>query len=235
MTKEKALETFGKEWFKHIYPFIITQDYQEIKKTLLQDIKNNKIIYPELQNVYKAFKLTPLEKVKVVILGQDPYYNGSASGLAFGLNDEEKPVPMSLRNILSEIENSYQKLDLEFDYSLTHWSKQGVLLLNTALTVEKNNPNTYTKLWKPFTEKVITILDSYDNHIVWMLWGNHAKSYKKLITNKTHLILESAHPSPFSASQGFFGNNHFKKANEFINYHRGSQELIKWTHYEKYN
>lgn len=175
-----------------------------------------KTIFPPKDNIFEAFKITPLDKVKVVILGQDPYHGeGEAHGLAFSVNYGIK-TPPSLKNI-------YKEINLEFGYDipnhgyLLNWAKQGVLLLNTVLTVEKDKPASHKgKGWEIFTDRIITELNEIPNPIVFMLWGNYAKTKAGLLNNPKHMVLESVHPSPFSARNGFFGNNHFKLANDFL-------------------
>lgn len=177
---------------------------------------NSKNIFPPKENIFEAFRLTPLDTVKVVILGQDPYHGeGEAHGLAFSVNYGIK-IPPSLKNI-------YKEINLEYGYKipnhgfLINWAKQGVLLLNTVLTVEKDKPASHKgKGWEIFTDRIIEELNQSDNSIVFMLWGNYAKSKMDLLDNPKHLVLESVHPSPFSARNGFFGNNHFKLANEYL-------------------
>lgn len=174
-------------------------------------------VYPESKDVFNVFK-DPYENIKVVILGQDPYYTaGMATGYAFDIPETTKKIPPSLINIFKEMNYDFK------NGSLKHLIKQGVFLFNTALTVEENCPNVHKKLWTPFTKKVLTELNNKDD-IVFMLWGTNAISYQKILTNKRNLILTSGHPSPLSANQGkWFGNNHFETANNFL------KEKIKWT------
>lgn len=176
-----------------------------------------KHIYPSKENIFLALTSVPIENVKVVILGQDPYHGeGEAHGLAFSVNKWVK-VPPSLKNIYKEI-----KRDLNIDLDTTSgylgsWSKEGVILLNSVLTVEKDTPGSHRKKgWEIFTDKVIENINSKDEPVVFMLWGNYAKEKEKLITNPKHLILKSAHPSPFSVRHGFDGCSHFSIANEFL-------------------
>jgi uracil-DNA glycosylase len=177
---------------------------------------STKTIYPPYEEIFNAFRLTPLANVKVVILGQDPYHEeGQAHGLAFSTPDG-RPIPRSLKNIFKEI-------NAEYDYPipdsgcLESWANQGVFLLNTVLTVEDGNANSHSKCgWQTFTDNVIRILNEQNQPIVFMLWGKQAEKKNELITNKNHLVLITSHPSPFSARRGFFGSNHFKLANEFL-------------------
>ncbi len=186
----------------------------------------SKIIFPPREKIFEAFRLTPFEKTKVVIIGQDPYHGeGEAHGLAFSVNRGIK-IPPSLKNIYKEINTEYGYEIPNTGY-LIKWAKQGVLMLNTVLTVEKDKPASHkAKGWEIFTDRVIEELNNSEQPLVFMLWGNYAKSKAQLINNPKHLILESAHPSPFSARNGFFGNNHFKLANDFLE--KNGIEQIDW-------
>lgn len=196
-------EEFKKDYFLKIQDFI-DEEY------------SSKTIYPPYDEIFNAFKLTPLSNVKVVILGQDPYHEeGQAHGLAFS-TPEGRPIPRSLKNIFKEI-------NAEYDYPiptsgcLEKWAEQGVFLLNTVLTVEDGNANSHSKCgWQTFTDNVIGILNRQDQPIVFLLWGKQAEKKKELITNENHLVLITSHPSPFSARRGFLGCNHFKLANDFL-------------------
>lgn len=200
------------EYFKKLKEFI-DKEYQE------------KTIYPEYQDIFNAFKYTDYDQVKVVILGQDPYHGyKEAHGLSFSVQDGVKRPP-SLNNIFKELKRDLKKERLSND--LTDWAKQGVLLLNCIMTVVKDSPASHkNKGWEMFTDNVIKYLNKREEPIVFILWGNYAKSKKALITNKNHLILESVHPSPFSANNGFFGSNPFSKANDFLR--KKNQKEIEW-------
>ncbi len=179
-----------------------------------------------MNEIFSAFILTPLEKVKVVLVGQDPYHEkGQAMGLSFSVR-ETVQMPPSLLNIKKELEN--EGFDTSaFSSDLTRWAYQGVLLMNTTLTVREHEALSHVgRGWEIFTDKCIEILNSSSSPKVFLLWGSNARSKKKMITNPVHLILESAHPSPLSAYRGFFGNNHFLKTNEFLK-SKGLGE-IKW-------
>ncbi|WP_407375475.1 uracil-DNA glycosylase [Methanobrevibacter sp.] len=175
-----------------------------------------KTVYPPYDEIFNAFKLTPLEDVKVVILGQDPYHEeGQAHGLAFS-TPVGRPIPRSLKNIFKEINSEYG-YDIPQSGCLESWAKQGVFLLNTVLTVEAGKANSHSKCgWQTFTDNVIKLLNSQNQPIVFMLWGKQAEKKKEIITNSNHLVLVTSHPSPFSARRGFFGSNHFRLANEFL-------------------
>ena len=195
---------------------------QEYKKELFSWLEKEyatKTIFPPKEKVFNALNLVPVSQVKVVIIGQDPYHTlGQADGLAFSCHNGT-PQP-SLRNIYKEITD-----DLGYSMSsstdLTPWAKQGVMLLNTSLTVIEHLPASHSnKLWHTFTTEIVKILNELNQPIVFMLWGNHAKSFLPLLNNSNHLILTSAHPSPFSAYNGFFGCKHFSKCNNFLMEHR---------------
>lgn len=203
----------------------INKDY--FKKLLEQvnELYETKIIYPPKKDVFNAFRLS-YKDVKVVILGQDPYHgDGEAHGFAFSCL--KTPIPPSLKNIYKELKTD---LDIDKDMqdgNLFPWVKQGVMLLNTGLTVEKDKPNSHKNLgWHQFTDAVIEKLNEREDPIVFILWGNNAKEKKKFITNDRHLIIESAHPSPFSARNGFFGSKPFSKTNEFLI--KNKKSPIKW-------
>ena len=183
---------------------------------MIMKLYDEKTIYPLKENIFNAFKLTSFENVKVVIMGQDPYHGeGEAHGLSFSVQDNVK-IPPSLQNIYKEL---YSDLGIppKNTGNLTGWAKDGVLLLNSTLTVEKDKANSHQGLgWQYFTDYVIKVLNLSEKPIVFILWGNFARSKKVLITNPKHLILESPHPSPFSAYNGFFGSKPFSKTNDFL-------------------
>lgn len=183
---------------------------------MIMKLYDKKTIYPLKENIFNAFKLTSFENVKVVIMGQDPYHGeGEAHGLSFSVQDNVK-IPPSLQNIYKEL---YSDLGIppKNTGNLTGWAKEGVLLLNSTLTVEKDKANSHQGLgWQYFTDYVIKVLNLSEKPIVFILWGNFARSKKVLITNPKHLILESPHPSPFSAYNGFFGSKPFSKTNDFL-------------------
>lgn len=169
--------------------------------------------YPAKENIYRCLRLTPFENVRVVILGQDPYHGGQANGLAFAVGDDS-PIPPSLRNIFKEIANEYGEQPKS--RKLENWAAQGVLLLNTVLTVEKQKPLSHKDFgWQTFTDRIIYELGEEFTPRVFMLWGSQARAKKDLV-KYPNLVLEAPHPSPLSAHNGFFGCNHFKLANEFL-------------------
>ena len=205
---------------------------EEIEKVYFKQILKNvnelyqtKTIFPLKKDVFNAFRLS-YKDIKVVILGQDPYHGeGEAHGYAFSCL--KTPIPPSLKNIYKEL---YDDLHIQKDITngdLTPWVKQGVMLLNTGLTVEKDKPNSHKNLgWHTFTDEVIKKLNEREDPIVFILWGNNAREKKKYITNNKHLVIESAHPSPFSARNGFFGSKPFSKTNEFLK--QNNKLPIKW-------
>jgi len=200
-------------------------------KEILHQIKSQriqgKIIYPPDAQIFEAFRLTPLQKLKVIILGQDPYHGpNQAHGLSFSVVKGVKKPP-SLQNILKELHQ-----DLGFDIpksgQLDKWALQGVLLLNTYLSVEAGNPQSHANLgWLKFTDKVICLLNGHCEHLVYILWGAHAQKKIPLIDTTRHSIIKSPHPSPLSAHRGFFNSHPFSKANDALRKH--GQEIIDWS------
>lgn len=172
--------------------------------------------FPPREKMLAAFDITPYDKVKCVILGQDPYHDdGQAMGLCFSVPDDID-VPRSLRNMYKELA-AEMPYDIPNHGNLTKWAEEGVLLLNTTLTVKAHNAASHSKWgWGTFTDAIIKALNEKEEPVVFMLWGNHARSKKEFITNPNHLVLEAAHPSPLSASRGFFGCNHFVLCNEYL-------------------
>jgi len=202
--KNALSELFDKPYFSQI------ADHLKAEKAL------NTTIYPSGGLIFNAFSLTPYEKVKVIILGQDPYHNpNQAMGLSFSVPDGMKPPP-SLVNIFKEL-NKDIGMAIPSSGNLTAWAKQGVLLLNAVLTVRANEPASHAKIgWTKFTDDVILSLSSQKTGLVFILWGNFAQEKIKLIDSSKHKILKAAHPSPFSAYNGFFGCKHFSATNEYL-------------------
>lgn len=194
----------------------INKDYFINLLEKVKELYNTKIIYPKKEDLFKAFRNTSYKNTKVVILGQDPYHGeNEAEGLSFSVKKGIKKPP-SLNNIFKELHDDLG-YSIPFDGSLVKWSEEGVLLLNTVLTVEKDKAASHKDLgWENFTDAVIRKLNEKEEPMVFILWGNFARSKKSLITNKKHLIIESAHPSPFSAYNGFFGSKPFSKTNLFL-------------------
>lgn len=216
----------GNDWDLHLKDEFEKEYFLKIKEFVDEEYAS-KTIYPPYDEIFNAFRLTPLSNVKVVILGQDPYHEkGQAHGLAFS-TPEGRPIPRSLKNIFKEINAEYG-YPIPDSGCLEPWAKQGVFLLNTVLTVEDGNANSHSKCgWQTFTDNVIKVLNTQTQPIVYMLWGKQAEKKKELITNPNHLVLISSHPSPFSARRGFFGCNHFKLANEFLK--ENKKEEIDWS------
>ena len=206
-------EEYEKDYFYKLVNFV-NKEYEE------------KTIFPEKKNIYKALSLTEYENLKVVILGQDPYHGvGEAQGLSFSVPNNIK-MPPSLRNIFKELESDL-KIPFPEHNSLKKWAKQGVLLLNAVLTVEEHKPTSHKdKGWEIFTDNIIKIINEKKTPVVFILWGAYARAKKDLITNPIHLIIESAHPSPFSARNGFFGSKPFSKTNDFLK--KNNIEEIDW-------
>ena len=205
-------DEYEKEYFKNLLNYI-NEEY------------NNKTVYPLKENIFKALEYTDYNDIKVVILGQDPYHGeGEAQGLSFSIPNDIKITP-SLRNIFRELKND---LNIErTNTDLSDWAKQGILLLNAILTVCKDTPLSHKdKGWETFTDEIIKKINEREDPVIFILWGNYARSKKKLITNKNHYIIESAHPSPLSASRGFFDSKPFSKTNNILN--SINKESIRW-------
>lgn len=208
----------GGGWDEVLAPLFESENYQKIRD-FLKDEYSRHTVYPDMYDIYNCFKYTPFQEVKAVILGQDPYHNvGQAHGLCFSVQEGTEPPP-SLVNIFKEL-----KADLGCEIpksgDLTKWAKEGVLLLNTALTVRAHRANSHKDCgWTWFTDNVIKILSDRRENLVFILWGGNARSKKPLIDRSKHLVLECAHPSPLSAFNGFFGCRHFSKTNAYLAAH----------------
>lgn len=200
--------------------------FLNLKKFLEQEY-GKYTVFPKKSDIFKSLKLTEYEDTRVVILGQDPYHDDNqANGLAFSVNDGIK-LPPSLVNIYKEIESEYQ-CKVNRRGNLEYLARQGVLLLNTVLTVRAHNANSHKDMgWEIFTDKIIEKLNEREDPVIFVLWGNNAIKKEKLINKGRHYVLTAAHPSPLSAYRGFFGCNHFKKINEILRYL--NKEEIKWT------
>jgi uracil-DNA glycosylase len=194
-----------------------TKDYfLEIVARLRIERASGTIIYPPGQLIFNAFNTTPFDKVKVVLIGQDPYHgDGQAHGLSFSVQDGITPPP-SLGNIFKELQSDIG-VPVSKSGNLTKWAEQGVLLLNASLTVKRNEPNSHAKIgWAEFTNSVIEKLSAQREHLVFLLWGKFAQEKQVFIDETKHLVLKAAHPSPYSANTGFFGCRHFSKTNEYL-------------------
>lgn len=203
-----------------------SQPYFHDLTTFVRDEYLTKPIHPPPRWVFRAFDQCPLDTLKVVILGQDPYHSpGVANGLSFSAN-EGNPIPPSLLNIFKEIHDEYGT-PIPRSPDLSRWARQGVLLLNSTLTVVQGHPASHQgKGWEQFTDAVIRRISEGREHVVFMLWGNFAKKKEGFVDPSKHLVLRSAHPSPFSAAYGFFGNGHFRLCNDYLNVHH--QTPIVW-------
>ncbi len=215
----KNMVHFENDWDTILADEFKKEYYLKLREFLINEYKTQ-TIYPNMYNIFNALKYTSYDDVKVVIIGQDPYHQpNQAHGLAFSVLKGVNPPP-SLQNIFKEIYNDTGINNLGKHGELTKWAKEGVLLLNNVLTVRDSKPNSHKgKGWETFTDDVITILNHRDKPIVFLLWGANAKAKAKLITNPNHLVLTSAHPSPLSAYNGFFGCRHFSKTNQFLESH----------------
>jgi uracil-DNA glycosylase len=194
-------------------------EFKNLMQFLDQEISAGKSIYPAQQNILRVFIETDLPDVRVVILGQDPYHGiGQAIGRSFAVPNELSPKPPSLKNILNELQSDLGKpIPNKMASDLSGWANQGVLLLNTVLTVQANQPLSHRdRGWEQFTATVIELLGQYNKPIVFILWGSHAQKFKEKINLKLHLVIESPHPSPLSAHRGFFGSKPFSKANQAL-------------------
>lgn len=205
----------SKEWAVALESEVKKPYYQRLKAFLMEEYKRT-CIFPPQEDIFNALKLTSISKVKVVILGQDPYHEpGQAHGLAFSVRKGVK-IPPSLVNIYNEL-NDDIGVDIPKHGELTSWAKQGVLLLNTVLTVRRGEANSHKdKGWEEFTDRIIKIINEKQDPVVFMLWGSNAQAKTKLLNNPNHLVLKTTHPSPLSAYRGFLGCRHFSKANAFL-------------------
>lgn len=203
------------------------KDYYQELLAFVQKRREEVSVFPEEKNVFRALELTPFESVKVVILGQDPYHGfGQAHGLSFSVQ-KGIPLPPSLRNIYKELQEDLGG-ELPTEGDLSHWAKQGVLLLNTVLTVEEGNAHSHKGMgWERLTNRLIESLNELNHPVIFILWGKPAQDKEKLITNPSHVILKSPHPSPLSAYRGFFGSKPFSRINDILI--QQGQIPIRWT------
>ena len=200
-------------------PILNHEFNQEYMKELFKQLHkeyDSEVVYPPKNEVFRAFQLTPYSETKVVILGQDPYHGPhQANGLSFSVEEGTK-FPPSLRNIFNELVEDI-KCEYPSSGDLSSWAKQGVLLLNTTLTVKESQPMSHTGMgWERFTDVVLSEINKKSTSVVFILWGKHAQSKKKLIDESKHFVIESAHPSPLSARRGFFGSRPFSRTNTFL-------------------
>lgn len=207
-------DEFNKPYYRDLYRFV-KEEY------------STKVVYPPADDIFNALHLTPLKDVKVLILGQDPYHNEhQAHGLSFSVLPDQKDIPPSLQNIYKELQEDLGCYIPNNGY-LKKWADQGVLMLNTVLTVRAHEPNSHQgRGWENFTDAIIQAVNQKDEPVVYMLWGRPAQSKIPMLTNPKHLILKAPHPSPLSAYRGFFGCRHFSRCNEFLS--QNGLEPIDW-------
>ena len=207
-------DEFNKPYYRDLYRFV-KEEY------------STKVVYPPADDIFNALHLTPLKDVKVLILGQDPYHNEhQAHGLSFSVLPDQKDIPPSLQNIYKGLQEDLGCYIPNNGY-LKKWADQGVLMLNTVLTVRAHEPNSHQgRGWENFTDAIIQAVNQKDEPVVYMLWGKPAQSKIPMLTNPKHLILKAPHPSPLSAYRGFFGCRHFSKCNEFLS--KNGLEPIDW-------
>ncbi len=205
------------DWQTALAPVKATEDYQHLLNRVAQRRAAGVAVYPPEPQIFAALALTPLPEVKVVILGQDPYHGpGQAHGLAFSVPEGVR-VPPSLRNIYKELAASVPDFSVPGHGNLSHWARQGVLLLNTVLTVEQGKAHAHANWgWEKLTDAIIQTVSERGNNVVFMLWGSHAQKKAALVNDNGHLILSAPHPSPLSAHRGFLGCNHFVTANAYL-------------------
>ena len=205
---------FHKAYYRDLYNFIKVE-------------YSTKVIYPPSEEIFSAFHFTPLQEVKVLLLGQDPYHNEhQAHGMSFSVPQDQKNIPPSLQNIYQELHDDLGCYIPNHGY-LEKWAKQGVLMLNTVLTVQAHKPNSHQgKGWEKFTDAIIEAVNTQDRPIVYLLWGRPAQRKVPMLNNPKHLILTAPHPSPYSAASGFFGCRHFSQANEFLK--ANGAEPVDW-------
>ena len=215
----------GNDWDDVLKGEFDKEYYLNLREFLKHEYSHYKI-YPNMYDIFNALKYTPYNEVKAVIIGQDPYHQpGQAHGLCFSVK-KGVPLPPSLQNIYKEIQSDLG-IPPASHGELISWAKSGVLMMNAVLTVRDSTPNSHkNKGWEIFTDRVIELLNQREKPMVFILWGANARSKAKLITNPNHLVLQSAHPSPLSAYNGFFGNRHFSKTNQFLAEH--GIEPVDW-------
>ncbi|ODV91790.1 hypothetical protein CANCADRAFT_17222, partial [Tortispora caseinolytica NRRL Y-17796] len=232
------IDTIDDSWMPYLASELTKSYFLELKRFLAAEKAAKKTIFPPESDIYSWSKLTPLNKVRVVILGQDPYHNvGQAHGLAFSVRPPT-PVPPSLRNMMKTISIDYPEIKFDLQKpdsgSLVKWAAQGVLMLNASLTVRAHEANSHAKRgWEQFTEAVLTVVGQHCDGVCFMAWGSPAGKRMDAIrprfgSTKNHLILKAVHPSPLSASRGFFECGHFRKCNDYLTKTHGAEAAIDW-------
>lgn len=226
-------ETMSGSWLEVLEAEFTKPYFVRLKEFLQGEWDRSVKIFPPQKSIYSWTTYCPIDQVKVVILGQDPYHNdGQAMGLAFSVPWECRPLPPSLRNIYKELTTEFPETFVAPKHGcLEAWARQGVLLLNATLTVKAHEAASHSNRgWETFTDQVISHLNNRCENLVFLLWGNHARKKSSMINKQKHLVLNAAHPSPLSASRGFFGCDHFKKANEFLN--EKGRDPIEWHKFD---
>lgn len=236
MTEERFNEIVHPSWKRILFDLFNDKRMGNLLVFLEEEMKKGYTIYPERDNVFKAFKLCSYDDLKCTIIGQDPFHQkGQATGLCFAVNNDVKPPP-SLVNIIKELEDNYEEVPSNSMFlksvkmklvntNLESWAKQGCLMLNTALTVRANVPASHSKQWRWFTEEVIRRIQESTSGLIFVRWGNHAKEFKVTVN---HITLDAGHPSPLNTSVPFRGNGHFKKINEILQGQNGKENQINW-------
>ena len=233
MSVEKVMKNlFGIGWYNAMRTYLQSQDFANLGYLLMAERKQKRI-YPEQKDVFKAFQLTPYEKVKVVFLGLDPYIRkDQATGLSFGVDIDktDRKIPPSLKTIIKELESDLDTLCLDFDYSLEGWAKQGVLMLNTSLTVVEGQTNSHLKMWQPFTLNVIDAINDMNDDVIFILLGNTAQSYEKYLDPESTKVIKAPHPAAEAyagGKAGFYGSKIFSKCNSML--YMLEKEEINWN------
>jgi len=231
MTFQDLMRVYiGDSWYKELIHIMKSEFFEEIARTIQAERRSGITIYPESPElIFRAFRETPADKLKVVILGQDPYHDGSYDGLAFSNGGKTKPSP-SLVQILDEVERQVGGMSLEHEgrLDLSRWAHQGVLLLNAALTVRRGVPNSHSKLWQKFTQSVLGTISDMRNGIIFLLWGNSARSYIDYLNPFAHIILECGHPASAAyntTNNSWMDNHHFETVNNILR-NRGDNIII---------
>lgn len=225
-------EIVGEGWAQRLAPVLQSEGMKNLMNFVVSEY-NSSMVYPKQENVFRAFRLCPPDKLKVVILGQDPYHDGKATGLAFSNHDGVLSMSPSLESIWMEVERHYGGLIMDFDPTLEEWAEQGVLLLNTALTVKKYSPTSHSSKWHPFTKEVLKLINEQFNGLHFCFWGSHAKEFAGLISDTTHYKYYASHPVAHVYRQdgSTWKCDHFEQINKCLIEQNGEDETIKWQNY----
>ncbi len=221
------VEKINNDWHD-VFSKESSQEYFQELHSFINQRSKEATIYPPAEDIFTAFHLTSLKETKVVIIGQDPYHGeGQAHGLSFSVPEGMK-IPPSLRNMYKELTENFTDFEIPSSGNLESWAKQGVLLLNAVLTVEQSKAGSHQKKgWEKFTDQVVKYINDHQSNVVFILWGSYAQKKGKTIDRDKHFVLEGLHPSPLSAYRGFFGCQHFLKANEYLKSH--GKEEVNWS------